>query len=100
MTEVAYTTAPLYFKATIAIDPATGVSTMIGAAVRADALNLETKVKTPGTATVTGATTIEGTFAAGLLPVGEYEIQVLATPPGNLAQVVSRDRWQVKLGAF
>lgn len=100
MSNVAYTTAPLDFLATIAIDPASGVSTMIGAAVRVDALNISTGVKTTGTATVAGATTIQGTFAAGVLPVGEYEIQVLATPPGKLAQVVSTDRWQVKLGAF
>ena len=74
---------------TVAFDNLTGATTLIGAAVAVDALNVATGIKTVGVATVASATTIRATFAVWLLSAGRYSVQVRATPSGYAQQVVA-----------
>ena len=98
MSYTAYTSEPLDFAVAVTFD-AGGPSTLVGGTVRADALNLDTGARASGVATIQGAASIRATFAAGALPAGRYEVQVIATPSGAAAQVVSASLWTVKRGA-
>lgn len=98
MSNIAYTSEPLDFLLTVDFDPGASVSTLIGATVRADAIS-DRGTKVTGSASVIDATKLRVTFAAGALSVGRYEVQVLVSPPGVAAQVVSSELWIVKPGA-
>lgn len=96
---VAYASAPLDFVCQVTFDAGAGATTLTGGAIRVDAINDKSKAKVAGTATILTGTTARCTFAAGSLPPGNYEVQVLATPIGATAQVVSASAWHVKPGA-
>ena len=99
MSYVTYTSADLDF----AVSPVTfddgGPTTLVGATVSVDALNLTTGLKYHGTATVTSATSMRCTFNAGDLPAGRYEVQAHVTI-GSVDQVISASVWTVKPGAI
>ena len=98
--QTSYTSEAISYVVEVTIDPATGVTTMVGATVRVDAINIETAQKVAGTAVVTDATHIKCTFVAGALAIGPWDLQTLASPPANLPQVVKAVRWRVKSAAF
>lgn len=98
MIYIAYTSAPLDFLANPVTFDAGGPTTLVGATVRVDAINDVTKAKTAGTATVVDADTCRCTFAAGTLPAGRYDVQLLATISG-VSQVICASLWTVRPGA-
>lgn len=94
----AYTSTSLDFLVDpVTLDPG-GPTTLIGAVVRVDALNLSTKAKVAGLATVITATSVRCFFAAGDLVAGRYEVQLRATV-GSVSQIISETTWAVKPGA-
>lgn len=78
----------------ITFDPGTA-TTMVGAVVKAYALNTKTGAAITGTATVVSATSIRATFASGTVPAGLYEVQVIATPTGYQPQTIYAETWRV-----
>ena len=98
MSYIAYTSAPLDFTSVVSFD-AGGPTTVVGATIRADAINTKTGAKFAGSATVVDATHIRSVFDAGSLPVGVYEIQIKVTIGGAEQVLEKPSLWTVRPGA-
>jgi hypothetical protein len=77
----------------VVVDPG-GPSTFVGGPIKAYATPIRGGDIYTGVASAVGAKTIKIVFASWALSVGEYEIQVVATPPGLLPQTVLKEVWQ------
>lgn len=71
---------------TVVFDNLTGATSLTGASVAIDAVNISTGVKTSGVASVASATTIRATLTGWSLPAGTYSVQIRARPPGYSEQ--------------
>lgn len=98
-TYVTYTSGDVDFLVSPVTFDAGGPTTLVGAAVSVDAINLATGTKYHGAASVTSATSMRCTFEAGSLPAGRYEVQAHVTI-GSADQVISASLWTVKPGAI
>lgn len=96
---ISYATEQLDFELVVTFDPASGLSSILDGAVRVDALNLRSGARTAGEVDVSGPTTANCAFAAGILPSDRYEVQATFTPTDGAPRVVSASLWIVKPGA-
>lgn len=95
MTEVSHLVDGIDFQCTVVFDPGTA-STFVGSVLKVYAGNIATDVVYTGSAFVVSATVIHCTFAGGTIPVGQYAVQVIATPAGYAPQTVFEVQWQIQ----
>jgi hypothetical protein len=76
-----------------------GATTLTGGTVAVDAINLVTKAKTAGVATIASSTSIRCTIEGWTLAPGNYSVQVRATPAGYAEQTVTDATFNVKASA-
>lgn len=99
MSNPAYEATGIDALVTVTFGALPGASTLTGGAVAVDAINLETKIKVPGTATIASATTIRCIFGPWILAAGIYAVHTRAQPLGYSEQTVSVERIVVEESA-
>jgi hypothetical protein len=72
------------------------VTTFAGAVLRAYASNIATGALYSGTVAVIDPLLLDVTFPGFSLPVGDYLIQVIATPTGHASRTIVEAIWQIK----
>jgi len=89
---------PIEFDFPITPDAESTVTTFVGGSAQVAFVNGETRIA--GTGTIVSALKGHGSFAVNAVPVGEWELQIRATPPAGQAQTMRRLKWTVLKSAF
>ena len=89
---------PIIFDFSITPDAESAVATFVGGTAEASFYSAEASYA--GVASITSALKGHAEFAAGLVPVGTYDLLIRISPPGGPKQTVKKLRWTVNPSPF